>query len=475
MELRDYIHILRKYAVLIVIATLLGVGTAAVWSLTREPIYRTSATVYVSTTSGETVAELQQGQTFTQSRVATYAALSEKPVVVDPVITQLDLDTTASSLASRIESSAEQGTNLITITVSDPDPTRAADIANALADSLTTTVESLDTLQGQETSPVRLTRVESALPPSQAASPNFAVNLAIGFLVGVIVGAGTAMALTILDTRVRSQRDIAQLTTHAVLGTIPFDPKWKTRPLIIQMNPLSPRAEAFRGLRTNLQFVAYDDKRAFTVTSAMPSEGKSGTSINLAIALADAGKKVALIDADMRKPKVADYCGIEGGVGLSDVLIGRVRLDDVLLPWGGRSLSVLPAGAIPPNPSELLGSPQMRQLVATLQKNFDIVICDSPPLLPVTDAAVLSQVTGSVITVVAAGQTRKQQLTAALDALNTVDANVAGLVLTKVPTRGADAYAYAYGYGYSSERFGEEPTPQPRRRRGAAPLSDTGS
>ncbi|MGF2948878.1 polysaccharide biosynthesis tyrosine autokinase [Microbacterium alcoholitolerans] len=472
MELRDYLHVLRKYAVLIVITTLVGVGAAAVWSLTRTPMYTAASTVYVSTQTGESVAELQQGQTFTQARVATYAALATTPVVIDPVITELNLDATAAVQASRVTATAQTGTNLITITVTDADPAQAAEISNAIAGSLTTTVESLDTLDGQESSPVRLTRVKNALPPSQASSPNVPLNLVLGLLLGLAAGVGVAMLLTVLDTKIRTKRDVEHITETPILGAIPYDSKWKQRPLIIQVDPLSPRAEAFRSLRTNLQFVDFDGRQSFTITSSMPSEGKSSTAINLAIALADAGKKVALLDADLRKPKVAEYCGIDGAIGLSDVLIGSVRLGEVMLQWGERSLFILPAGRIPPNPSELLGSSRMTQLLEALEREFDVVICDSPPLLPVTDAALLSKATSRVITVVAAGETTKQQLAAAMAALNSVSAEQAGIVITKVPTRGADAATYGYGYGYGEQRYGDEPDAQPRRRRRNASVED---
>jgi capsular exopolysaccharide synthesis family protein len=200
-------------------------------------------------------------------------------------------------------------------------------------------------------------------------------------------------------------------------------------------------------MRTNLQFLDLGDKSSFVVTSSVPTEGKSTTTINLAIALADAGKRVALLDTDLRKPKVAEYLGIEGGVGLTDVLIGRTRIGDVMLPWGGRQLYVLPAGKIPPNPSELLGSERMRALLEVLERDFDVVLCDAPPLLPVTDGAILAKATGGAIVIVAAGKTNRQQLSGALDALETVGAHVAGVAMTMVPTRGPDSYAYGYGYG----------------------------
>jgi capsular exopolysaccharide synthesis family protein len=182
----------------------------------------------------------------------------------------------------------------------------------------------------------------------------------------------------------------------------------------------------------------------------MPGEGKSTTTANLALALADAGQTVILVDADLRKPKVAEYMNLDGGVGLTDVLIGRADLVDAVQQWGKNSLYVLPAGQIPPNPSELLGSKAMSSLLKELQTEFDWVIFDAPPLLPVTDAAVLSKHVAAVIVVASvAKSTTRHQLETAVQLLETVDVQVGGVVLTMVPTRGADAYGYGhYGYGH---------------------------
>ncbi|WP_194397525.1 polysaccharide biosynthesis tyrosine autokinase [Microbacterium atlanticum] len=455
MELTDYIRILRKNWVIIVVATLLGVGAAAAWSLTRTPEYEAQSTVFVSTQSGSSIVELQQGSNFTQSRVQTYTNLVETPIVMNPVIAELELGTTAIELATQVESSAALNTTLITITVTDTDPVRAADIANALGASLTAAVETLETPNGTETSPVRLTRVKDALPPLEPSSPNVPLNLALGGLVGLALGVGAAVLRSVLDTRIRTPRDVEQVTDRPIIGAIAFDPKAKERPLIVHADPLSPRAESFRAMRTNLQFLDMGGRSAFVVTSALPSEGKSTTTINLAIALADAGKRVALIDTDLRKPKVAEYLGMEGGAGLTDVLIGRARLGDVMLPWGNRSLFVLPAGKVPPNPSELLGSKNMHALLDVLERDFDVVLCDAPPLLPVTDAAILAKATSGAIVVVSAGKTNRHQLGGAVEALDTVGARIAGVALTMVPTRGPDSYAYAYGYGYSSYGYAE--------------------
>ncbi|MCC2034067.1 polysaccharide biosynthesis tyrosine autokinase [Microbacterium allomyrinae] len=462
MELTDYIRILRKNWLVIVVATLLGVGVAAAWSLTRTPEYTTSSTVFVSTQAGGTIGELQQGSNFTQSRVTTYSNLVTTPVVMNPVIAELELDTTAGSLAADVSASAAVNTTLITITVTNSDPTQAADIANALAASLTSAVAELETPDGTDTSPVRLSRVKDALPPLKPSSPNVPLNLVLGALVGLALGVGAAVLRSVLDTRVRSSRDIELVTDRPLIGAIAFDPKAKERPLIVHADPRSPRAESFRALRTNLQFLDMGGRSSFVVTSSVANEGKSTTTINLAIALADAGKRVALLDTDLRKPKIAEYLGIEGGVGLTDVLIGRARIADVMLPWGDRSLFVLPAGKIPPNPSELLGSHQMQTLLTVLERDFDVVLCDAPPLLPVTDGAILAKATSGAIVAVAAGRTTRHQLGGAIDALQTVGAKIAGVVLTMVPTRGPDSY-YAYGYGYGYGVYGEPPTDESAR------------
>ena len=184
------------------------------------------------------------------------------------------------------------------------------------------------------------------------------------------------------------------------------------------------------------------------MTSSLPGEGKSTTAINLAITLADAGSRVALVDADLRRPSIAEYMGLAGEVGLTTVLIGRADLQDAMQPWGDGSLNVLPSGQIPPNPSELLGSGSMAKLLDLLASQYDIVLIDTPPLLPVTDAAILAKITGGAVVVAAADVFNRQQLADGLGALEDVGARVLGVVLNRLAYKQTDAYSY---YNYASE------------------------
>jgi capsular exopolysaccharide synthesis family protein len=460
VELRDYIRILQKSWVLIVMLTLVGVAAAATFSLMQTPKFSSSAKVFVSTSGSTTANELQQGNNFTQQRVKTYADLATTPIVLLPVIAKLELDRTSEQLGAEVTATAPLDTTLIDITVVDADPALAAEIATGVSESLTEVVQSIETTQATDesaaSSPVRLTLVQHAAVPQRPVSPNVPLNVALGALVGLALGVGISVLRETLDTRIRNERDVEAVTDAPIIGGIVFDPKAKERPLIVHADPHSPRAESFRTLRTNLQFLdAGRENRAFVVTSSVEAEGKSTTASNLAIALADAGGRVLLVDADLRRPKLAEYLGIEGAVGLSDLLIGRAELQDVVQHWGRNNLYVLPAGRVPPNPSELLGSKAMTTTIAELGRAFDVVLFDAPPLLPVTDAAVLAQAVGGAIVVVSAGRAHKGQLKGALAALANVDAPVSGVVLTMMPTKGPDAYGYGrygygYGYGYTS-------------------------
>lgn len=459
MGIQDYMRILLKHWILIALMTVLAAGTAVTYSLLTPPSYTASAKVFVSTSGATSASDLQQGNSFAIQRVKTYADLVKTTSVLQPTIRRLGLDTSSKELRSQIATSVPLNTTIINITVKDSSAVQASDLATAIATELGVVVERIEATDTSEDSPVRLSVVQEAEVPAAPASPRTRLNIALGVILGFALGIALALLRETMDTRIRSKRDIEQITEIPILGGIVADHRAKEFPLVVQVEPHSERVESFRSLRTNLRFLdAGREDRSFVITSSIPNEGKSTTAANLAITMSAAGgDRVLLVDADLRRPRIAQYMQIEGGVGLTDVIIGRVNLSDAIQRWGLTELYILPCGQIPPNPSELLGSQAMEQIIAELASNFDVVLYDAPPLLPFTDGAVLARLVGGSLLVVAAGRTHRSQLSSAINALNSVDARVSGLVLTMVPTKGPDAYGQGrYGYGNHYRHVQEE-------------------
>lgn len=440
---------------LVVACMVIGGAAGTALAVVTPTTYRASVELFVAAETNGTATGLIQGRSYVRQSLESFVDLVSSAVVVDPVIDQLDLAEGDGTLEARISAENPPNTQTIVITATDAVPSQASQLANAVAQSFTQVVESqLQAPPG--TDGVGLLRVETVSParvPLEPSAPDYRVNLLLGLALGAGLGILLAIIRTIIDTRIHTAEGVESIISAPILGGIPFDPDSTKRPLIVQESPRDPRSEAFRRVRTSLQFVNFEDRSpVYVVTSANPGEGKSTTSANLALALAEGGASVALVDADMRKPRTAEIFGIEGGAGLSAVLAGAAPLSALLQPWGSGRLFVLPAGAQPPNPAELVGSPTMEATLDTLRQAFDYVIVDCPPVLPVTDAAVLARFATGAILVAASGSTRKPQLIDAAKALSAADVRLLGVILTKLPTRGPDTYGYgAYTYGMTHQ------------------------
>ena len=449
MELGDYLHTLRTRWLTVAVIALATLAATAVATLLTTPQYTSSTRMFFAVQGGDSVADLAQGSTFAEKQMSSYAEVATSPIVLDPVAQTLTLATDGRGLAGSVHASVATDTTILVISATDQDPVLARDIANAVADQLILTVGSLSPERPDGTETVRATMLSEAEVPAAPSSPDVARNLALGMVLGLLFGVAAALLRHALDTKVRNETDIAAVTDASPLATVPIDTAATDHPVFMHDDSMGARAEAIRRLRTNLQFVDFGDRpSSIVVTSSVPAEGKTTTAINLAASLADAGARVVLVDADLRRPTIAKYMGFEGRVGLTTVLIGRANVEDVVQPWQGTSLDILPSGQIPPNPSELLGSRAMTRLLEELTSTYDVVILDSPPLLPVTDAAILSKLAGGTLVVAGADRLQKQQLRASLEALSKVGAHVLGIVLNKAQRKERDRYAYEY---YSSE------------------------
>lgn len=470
MELSDYLRVLRRNWILVIASALIGLIVAGLFSLTLSRTYTARTQLFVAIQSSGSVTELQQGNSFSQARVLSYVKTAVTPAVLQPAIDSLGLNTTPGELAKHIQASSDVNTVLITISSSDPSPVQAAAIAQAVADSLVKAVDSLEKSGEKGVSPVRLSVVTPATAPTSPSAPNVGLNLAVGLLGGLAIGLAAALLRTLLDTKIRGENDVRRVTSAAILGGIAYDENAKKSPLLTQIASQSPRAESFRQIRTNLQFAHVSNKsRTILVTSSLPGEGKSTTATNMAIAMSQAGQRVALVDADLRRPMVGDYLGLDRNAGLTTALVGQVPIEDLMQPWAGGNLHVLTSGQIPPNPSELLGSDAMSELIELLEGHFDAVIIDAPPLLPVTDAAVLAQKVGGVVLVIGSQSVTSQDVTKSLASLEMVNADLLGLIINKLPTKGADAYAYAY------TSYAVESQPSRRASRRQTRNGETGS
>ncbi|MFN2347244.1 MAG: polysaccharide biosynthesis tyrosine autokinase [Dermatophilaceae bacterium] len=451
MELHDYITIVRKRWRVITLVTLVVLGIAAASSALATKVYESSTQFFVSTTGASDSGALLQGSTFTQQRVKSYAQLLTTPRVLDQVAQATGVDPTG--LETQVSASTPPDTVLIDVAVRDPNPETARSIAAAVAEVFPSTVTELETPAGLDASPVKVTVVKPPSVPTSPVSPQPVRNIALGLILGLLAGLGAGVLRETLDRSVKSLEDLASVTDRPVLGQISFDADSPKRPLIVEVDPRSPRSEAFRSLRTNLTFIdAADHPKTIVVTSSVTGEGKSTVTMNLAMTMVQAGARVCLIEADLRRPKVLGYMGLDGSVGLTDALIGHAPISELLQQYGDTGLWVVGAGAIPPNPSELLGSPSMRTALAELGKNFDQVIIDAPPVLPVTDAVVLSTVADGVIVVAGSGLVEREQLNHTLKSIASVNGKVLGLVLNRVPKGTGGQYTrYAYSYSLPEE------------------------
>jgi len=464
VELNEYINILHKRWLSVAMIALATLAATAAVTLLMTPKYSASNRMFFSVQAGDSVSDLAQGSTFTEKQMTSYAEVATSPLVIEPVIEELGLQVSVADLAEALTVTVPPDTVILEVTATDESPERAAEIANAVAEQLTVAVGDLSPERADGVEAVRASVTTPAVAPAEPSSPNVTRNLALGLVLGVMLGVGVALLREMLDTKVRDERDINAVTDSSVIGVVGFEPTGMEKPVFMYDDPTGQRAEAVRRLRTNLQFVDLADRPgSIVVTSSVPGEGKSTTAINLAVALADSGARVVLVDADLRRPSVADYMGLEGRVGLTTVLIGRAEVADVVQPWRDTSLDVLPSGQIPPNPSELLGSRAMATLLGSLTKSYDMVLIDSPPLLPVTDAAVLTKLAGGALVVAGADRIHKAQLRESLDNLENVDARVLGLVLNKVEQKSRSGYEYTYESYSSVDGAGQSAQPTSRR------------
>ena len=437
MTVIDFVALTRRNWAALLLAILLGAAAMAAVSAFTPTTYEARSAGFVAAGQG-----VVSGSDDAIGRANSYIALISSTPVLDKIRQNPDLDVSRQSLVGRLSASVIPGSTLIEVHASASSPAAAVALANGALSALAAVIDDLET----EASPthaasIRVVPLENAEPPSRPASPNWLQNLVAGAIAGLVLGYAVVLLRRALDVRVRPADDLSALAGAGLLGRIPRLGRRRGGRGITGVDVLA--LESIRQVRTGLRFSSVDHAvTSIAVTSANQSEGKSTISAALATSIAEAGQPTLLIDADLRRPSVAMMLGVDSAVGLSEVLSGQVAITDAIKGTDHPGLMVLPSGRIPPNPSEMLGSESLRSLVTDLRRDYFVVV-DVPPLLPVTDAALVSVVVDGVVFVTAAGRTRKPEIEASRRILEQVNARVLGVVLNMVSARDSDG-----GYGY---------------------------
>ncbi len=503
MELRRYLAVIRKWAWLIAIGVVIAGIVAYIVSSRIQPMYRATATVVVHDTANPI-----PGYDYSQPAVVAHAELMRKESVMDAVIAQIDLPYSTSQLRGRIGTHTSVNSPLIKVSADDTDPAVAQEIANttvavyiqqnresvqaaaqqflaqiqteinetgsqieqlrakevsgglteAEADDLASLENDLDSLKTQRTlwntelaqamAAGGISVGESATLPGSPYSPKTLQHVALACILGLMAVTGGVFLKEYGDRSVKTAEDVSVLTGLSILGAIP---RFKTRSdvkggLIAESHPRSSVSEAFRMLRTNLQFATLDKPaRTLMVTAPGPAEGKTSVLANLAVSLAQSGKKVIVVDTDLRRSTLHGLFELPNDIGFSNLLLAQ-NPDVAGYLKGNRveNLKVLAAGPSPSNPADLLGSTRVTYLIDKLKNEADVVLFDSAPVLAVADATILAPKVDGVILVVNSGATKPEALAETKEMLLKGNANVLGVVLNRTEKEGSGAYYYHY-------------------------------
>jgi len=432
VTLQEYFASLVKSWWLIVALTLVGALGGYVYAQQQTEIYSSRSAVVVVPSRGDTTSELVQGANYVQNLVQTYAMVATSPLVLQPVIDELDLEATPYGLAGSITVENELGTSVLSITVRDPSAETAQAIADAVAIELADAVAQLSPVTEDSGAAVRIERITPARLSNYPVAPNVRLLVAAGAIAGLVAGAAFALLRRLLATRIGTRKDLEAVTDTALLGEVFASPRYPL-PTAVRQEPTGAVAESVRSVVAALRFANVErTTKVIMVTSAHQHEGKSSAATSIALILAESGNRVLLIDADLRRASVDTLTQLEGSVGLTTVLLGDIDLKSARQQWAGTTLDVLTSGVLPPNPGPLLNSDNLKTLIAQARKEYDVVLIDSPPVLAVSDPLWLAPLVDGVIMVVRSKSTKRESVSRALTALESAHTRILGLVLNGV-------------------------------------------
>ena len=465
MTILDFVRTTRANLVLLIAGIVIGAIAGLGYSLLQPKVYAASASGYVTVGQSGTI-DVLSGSNAAKERARSYSAIVSSEAVAK-IIQEQNSDLSIGTIRGSLSATTEENSSLIKVRATASSPEQARVLANSALHATAQYIENIEkngsgnnstatpTPAGEENQESAQNKVSSTNPSDTTNTlirviplDNASVNpplVSPNYMQNGLIGAGAGS----VDQRIRTRDDAIKATNSNILGVLPVSDDLAEENIVHASNDDHIAHESIRQLRTNLRFVNIDNPpSSFIVTSAVPGEGKSTVSLAVARSMASSGQPVILIDADLRRPTVAKKLHINAKIGLTQVLAGQVDIAEAVHQVEDSKLFVLPAGRIPPNPSELLGSDKMRQLIEELSKEF-LVIVDAPPLLPVTDASLLSHAVDGVIMVGTVGKSHREQMTEAVAVLERGNSHLFGVVLNKAPRKGLGNSYYGFGYANS--------------------------
>ena len=443
INIKDYFIYLKHYIWAFIVVLILAVGGIVAYDLmVKKPIYQAGTTIVIAKSDGTDGTQITLNDINASQKLAsTYSEIAKSELVLNRVIENLGLPTNSKELSKNVTIKPVEDTSIISVSVKDANAERAAVIANEIATVFSEEVMKIFRLDN-------VSQLSIAATPTAPSNNTLTRDIILAAAIAILGVAGLAFIRFYLDDSVKHSDDVEKIYGLPVAGTISkSDQKGKKENELVVANlPKSAVSENIKSLRTNLQFTAVDKNlKTILVTSTNASEGKSFVSSNLAISFAQAGKKVLLVDCDLRKGRLHKIFKIFNNGGLSNLLADDPkRLRTYIRETSVEDLGVITCGTYPPNPSELLASQKMKKALFNLRSHFDIIILDGAPINGLADSVILSKLVDEVIIVVKDSETSRTDLLATKTALDKVDAKVAGIVFNGVNQRGKK-YNYYYG------------------------------
>lgn len=440
INLNEFFEYYKKY-LLIVLGTIVVflMGTIIYDIYFKVPVYTTSTTVLLVKNESDTESINQNDITLNQKLVSTYRQIIKSKRVLNQVIKDLDLKYDYEKLYDEVNVTSMEDTEILKITVTDKNPNMAVNLANNIARVFNAEITEIYNINN-------VSIIDEAELDMNPSNNNLVRDMVLAILVGFILSSGVIFVIFYFDDTLRDINFIENDIKLPLIGKVYKDNN--KIDLLVEEKPNALASECIRTLRTNLQFSSVDEElKTLLVTSSLPSEGKSFVSANLAISFAQNGKKVLLVDCDLRKGRQHKIFNVDGTKGLSSLLISDVeKFDSYIEKTDIKNLSVIPRGVFPPNPSELLNSKKNAKLVELLKEKYDIVIFDGAPIMGLSDSLILSSLVDKVLVVTSINQTPKSELKNATKALTNIDANIAGIVANNISMKkhGHSGYYYYY-------------------------------